>query len=223
MTRFLRRRAMLVGASALALVAAGIAVAGPAPSSMSLVSATFSTGAPTNSHSHTCIGANNAQITVTDATYTGTASSADSRLNGAITIHVHSVYDGNQGTLSGDVRIDSSATPVNHFHASLNAVDVTNNVQGWITGHAGPGAQIAGAFLAPFTATGGFGSGTIGATTGVATDPALVTSGNCNKPPSPAPNPPKNGNGPKSAEVNGPAHNGPGHNGPGHGKHHHGH
>ena len=56
---------------------------------------------------------------------------------------------------------------------------MSNNVQGWISGHAGRGAQIMGAFVAPFTATGGFGSGTIGATAGAATDPALITSGNC--------------------------------------------
>jgi hypothetical protein len=218
MRRFFSRRVMLAGASALALVAAGIAVAGPAPSSMSLVSATFSTGAPTSSHSHTCAGANSAQITVTDATYTGTASSADSRLNGAITIHVHSVYDGNQGTLTGDVRIDSTATPVNHFHASLSAVDFANDVQGWISGHAGPGAQITGAFVAPFTATGGFGSGTIGATTGGATDPALITSGNCSKQQNPAPSPPKDGNGPRNADLKGL-----GNNGPKPGRHHHDH
>ena len=121
MRSFLSRRAMLAAASVLALAAAGIAVAGPAPSSMSLVSATFSTGAPTNSHSQTCTAANNDQITVTDATYTGTVSSADSRLAGPITIDVQSIYDAtaNLGTLTGDVRIDTTATPPNHFHAIL--------------------------------------------------------------------------------------------------------
>jgi hypothetical protein len=187
MRSFLSRRVMLAVASVLALAAAGIAVAGPAPSSMSLVSATFSTGAPTNSHSHTCTAANSSdQITVTDATYSGTASSMDSRLNGPITIHVHSVYEAgtaNLGTVNGDVRIDNSATPPNHFHANLTGVDVNGNVQGWISGHAGPGAQIAGALAGPYTATGGFGSSTIGATTGSATNPAIITSGNCKNSP----------------------------------------
>jgi hypothetical protein len=205
MRNLLSRRLMLAVASVLALAAAGIAVAGPAPSSMSLVSATFSTGAPTNSHTFTCTGANNAQITFTDATYTGTAVSNEPRLNGAITIHVRSVYDGSQGTLTGDVRIDSSATPVNHFHAGLSAVDVGNNVQGWIGGHAGPGAQIVGALAGPFTATGGFGSSTIGATAGSATNPALITSGNCMKPQ----NPPKTDNGPKHGDDNDQGQNGP--------------
>lgn len=216
MRSFLSRRVMLVAASACALAAAGIAVAGPAPTSMALVSATFSTGAPTNSHSFTCTAANKDQITVTDATYTGSASSMDSRLNGAITFHVHSVYDatGNLGSLSADVRIDSTATPVNHFHARLSAVDVSNNVQGWISGHAGPGAQIMGAFVAPFTATGGFGSGTIGATAGAATDPALVTSGNCMKPIGS-----HHGDDNQNGSNNGPK------DGPNHdlGRHHHGH
>jgi hypothetical protein len=219
MRSFPGRRVMLAAASALALVAAGIAVAGPAPSSMSLVSATFSTGAPTSSHSHTCTAASGAQITVTDAIYTGTATSADTRLAGAITIHVHSVYDGNQGTLTGDVRIDNSSTPVSHFHASLNAVDVANNVQGWVSGHAGPGTQITGAFVAPFTVAGGFASGSIGASTGNPANPALITSGSCGKPApqSPAPSPPTLANAPKHGEDNDRGHNGPTEN------HRHGH
>ena len=198
MRSFLGRRVMLVAASTFALAAAGIAAAGPAPSSMALVSATFSTGAATNSHSHACTAANSDQITITDATYTGSAVSADSRLQGPITIHVHSVYDttANLGSLTGDVRIDSTATPSNHLHAGLTAVDVSNNLQGWIAGRAGPGAQIQGAFAAPFTATGGFGSGTIGATAGAATNPALITTGNCMKPNGP------HSNGQKSDQGN---------------------
>jgi hypothetical protein len=199
MRSFLSRRAMLAVASVLALAAAGIAVAGPAPSSMSLVSATFWTGAPTNSHSQTCTAANNDQITVTEATYTGTASSADSRLAGPITIDVQSVYDAtaNLGTLAGDVRIDSTATPTTHFHAGLTAVDVNGNTQGWVAGHAGPGAQITGAFAASFGATTGFANGTIGATTGSATNPAVITSGSCQNPP----NPPQGGHGPKGPKF----------------------
>jgi hypothetical protein len=204
----LRPRALVAVAAALGLVVAGIAIADPGPASTTLVSARFYADTLAHSNTHTCTGANNDQITLTDATFTGTASSGDTRLAGPVTIHVHSVYDTttNIGTLIGDVRIAGTSTPPSQFHADLTAVDVNGTVQGWLGGHVAPGADFMGGVSATFSPTGGFSSsgtpGTIGSGTG--TNTAVVTSGNCQKTPS---------NQPKSADH---GHKWDGHNHRGH-------
>ena len=107
-----RRRGMfaLIAASA-ALAAAGAAYAFHGPFSANLVSATFYANTVANSQSQTCTATNNDSIQVTNATYSGTASSSDANLNGPITIDVRSIYDAttNAGSLSGDVVITNTA------------------------------------------------------------------------------------------------------------------
>ena len=194
LTRVRSRQTILAVAAVVALAAAGIAIAGPGTGSSTIVSATFNATSLGNSHSQTCTAANGDAITVTDVTFTGTAASSDSRLAGPATLHITSVYDGttNAGSLTGDVRIDSGATPPppGHFHAQLTAVNVNGSVQGFLTGDAGAGAHFTGGFSASFSTTGGFTSGSIGA--GNPTNAAIITTGGCAHP-----NPPHPGKGHK--------------------------
>ena len=195
MKSFLHRRALVAVAAATALALAGIAIADPGPGTTTLVSATFYANTVGASQSQACTGANGNAYTVSDASYTGTASSADSRLAGPLTISAESVYDSttNIGSLTGDVEIDgTSASQPSHFHAALTAVDVNGTVQGYLIGDAASGAQFMGSFSSTFSATGGFSSssspGTIGSGSG--TNTAIVTSGSCqptSTPPHPGP------------------------------------
>jgi hypothetical protein len=189
------RRVLLAGAAVVALAAAGIAIAGPGtPASTSLVSATFFANTLVRSHSDTCTPAAPADAyTSTDAVFTGSASSADTRLAGPITIDVKSVYDTtkNVGSLKGNVDIQT-ATPPGHFHARLTAVNVNGAVQGWLDGNLGDGSHFIGGFTATFSPTGGFSSSGTPATigSGSGTNTAIVWTGNCNQPKPTPPSPP---------------------------------
>lgn len=182
-----RNRLVLTGAAVIALAAAGIAIAhSGSPASTSLVSATFFANTLARSHSATCTPTPPGDAyTITDVVFTGTASSADPRFAGPITIRAKSVYDTtkNVGSLKGDASIDNGAQP-GHFHASLNAVNVSGTVQGWLKGDLGEGTHFMGSFTSTFSATGGFSSsgapGSIGAGTG--TNTAIVWSGHCETP-----------------------------------------
>lgn len=194
MRRFtLRRQVLLAGALAVALGAAGFAIADPGSGGTSLVSATFYANTLSQGHTWTCTASNNDAIQLTDAVFAGTASSSDPRLAGALTIHVRSSYDSttNAGALSGDLRIDPSSPSQGHFDARLDAVDVNGSVQGFLRGDAGHWAGFLGSFASTFSATTGFSSsgtpGAIGA--GSATNTAVFVSGGCQKhmpPPAPS-------------------------------------
>ena len=182
-----RSRLLLTGAAAFALAAAGAAIANHGgPASTSLVSATFFANTLARSHSETCTPTPPGDAyTITDVVFTGTASSADPRFAGPITIHAKSVYDTtkNVGSLKGDASIDNGAQP-GHFHARLDAVNVNGTVQGWLTGDLGDGTHFMGSFTSTFSPTGGFSSsgapGSIGSGTG--TNTAIVWSGSCEPP-----------------------------------------
>jgi hypothetical protein len=219
-----RRRLLLAAATVTALAAAGIAIAGPGLSgSTSLVAASFYANTLVSSHTKSCTATNNDAITETDATFTGTATSTDTRLAGPVTVDVRSVYDSttSAGSLTGNLEIAGTANPPTpgHFHAVFGAVNVNGNVQGFLFGGLGGGVHFLGNFTATFSATGGFSSSgtqaTIGA--GSTTNTAVVTGGaGC------APNPPHPpagdiGGKPKSDDHGDHWH---GHD-HGHGPHHH--
>ncbi len=131
------RRLLLVAAAVTALAVAGLAIAGPGRSgSTSLVAASFYANTLVKSHTQTCTATNNDAITVTDATFTGTATSTDTRLAGPVSIHVKSVYDSttSAGSLTGDLEIAGTSNPPapGHFHAALGAVNANGNVQGFL-------------------------------------------------------------------------------------------
>ena len=179
--RLPRGRVLFAGAAVVALAVAGIAIAGTGTGGTTLVSATFTATTLSHSSTSTCTAANGDPITRTDATFTGTATSTDPHLNGPVTLHVRSVYDGksNAGSLTGDVRIDSTSTtpPSGHLHASLQAVNVNGNVTGFLSGDSFWGVHFLGGFSSAFSTSGGFTSGAIGA--GNPTSAAILVSGGC--------------------------------------------
>jgi hypothetical protein len=212
-----RRRVLVTGAAVLALVAAGIAAAGHDPAGSSLVSATFYANTAGPSYTHTCTGANNDSFTVTDAVFTGTSTSSDANLNGSLTIRVHSIYDTTKsiGSLTADLRINATSPPPGPpnkgtFHGRMTAVDVANNVQGFVTGDETGGGQLLGNVVVTFTSS-GFGSqgspGSIGSGTG-ATPTAIVESGDCKQGP-PQGNPPQDQETPDNPHLH-PPHPGQG-------------
>jgi hypothetical protein len=197
-----RRRLLLAVATVTALAAAGIAIAGPGLSgSTSLVAASFYANTLVRSHTQTCTAMNNDAITITDATFTGSATSTDARLAGPVSIRVKSVYDSttNAGSLTGEMQIAGTASPPapGHFYASLDAVDVNGNVQGFLAGALGGGSRFLGSFSATFSPTGGFSSSGTQATIGAgSTTNTAVVSGGAVCAPTPSPPHPGVGNGP---------------------------
>jgi hypothetical protein len=130
---------------------------------------------------------------VTDAIFTGNATSTDTHLTGPLTIHVRSIYDAttNVGSLTADVRVGPTTPPhAETFRGRLVAVNVNGNVQGYLAGGEGGGVHVMGSVSTTFSAAGGFSSsaaqGTFGSGSG--TNTAIVTSGSCKASP---PNPPK--------------------------------
>ena len=140
------------------------------------MSATFSAGTVANSQSQTCTTANGDSIQVTEATFTGTASSSDSHLSGPIMIDATSVFDATTtvGTVTGDVSINSGGAG---FEGRLLAVNVKGALQGLLVGRENGGGSLVGNVTSTFTTTAGFGSSTIGSGTG--TNTAIVATGEC--------------------------------------------
>jgi hypothetical protein len=172
-----RHRSGVIAAAVLGvLVAAGGAWAFHGFSSASQVSATFSAGTVANSQSQTCTAANGDSIQVTEATFTGTASSSDPHLNGPIMIDATSVFDATTtvGTVTGDVSINSGGAG---FEGRLLAVNVKGALQGLLVGRENGGGSLVGNVTSTFTTTAGFGSSTIGSGTG--TNTAIVATGEC--------------------------------------------
>jgi hypothetical protein len=176
-----RRRAGLLAATLVAMLAiTGGALAWHGGfSSGTLVSATFSANTVANSQSQTCTATNNDSIQVTEATYTGTATttSADTHLTGPVTIHATSVYDAttNAGTVSGDLTIGTG------FEGRFLTVNNHGTLQGMLAGFENGGGQLTGNLSSSFSTTGGFGSSSSLATigSGSGTNTAIVSTGSC--------------------------------------------
>jgi hypothetical protein len=198
--RGVRTRTWIAAGALAALGACGIAAADSDLSGATLASATFYANTLSGSaSSQTCTTSNSNSIQVTDATFTGTASSTtDPSLNGPLTIKVRSVYDSttNAGSLWASFSVtNSSVSPPASFNGQLTAVDDNGSVQGLLSGYQGGGVQLLGNVTASFSSTGGFSSsgspGSIGSGTG--TNTAIVSSGTCSaqvtNPPTPPPLP----------------------------------
>lgn len=195
----MRRFARIAGlVAALAVVGtAGIALAGPSGSrTTKSVSATFTATTVKHSKTTTCTGSDGTYA-VTHATYTGSSTSSDPRLNGTLVVDVESVLNtsSNLGTLKGHFHIRNSSSGT--ADGSLTGVLSGGTLQGLATGHVHgprpskgsppsppmlPGALL-GNVTASFSAAGGFTSGSLGSGSG--TDTATVMSGSCPRTPKP--------------------------------------
>jgi hypothetical protein len=154
-----------------ALVASSVAVAHLKSGNVSAASATFS--APTTSHlttrTYTCDGQT---IEVSNARYTGTATSTTADLNGPVEIKLHSLYNTTTklGWVDGwlKVRADDNRTT-----AHLTAVNVDGKLDGWLRGHAGRhDGTLFGSFTATFDKATGLAAGAIGS--GSSTNAAVI-------------------------------------------------
>jgi hypothetical protein len=177
-----RRGALLIASVVAALAASGAAFAHFGASSATAVSATFFANTVSNSQSQTCTAANNDSIQMLEGTYTGTATSTDTNLNGPITLQVRSVYDATTGagSVTAFVRINGTGTAPSGFGGVLEAVNTGGHLQGMLSGREAGGGVVLGNLSAMFATT-GFSSSTAPATvgSGTGTNTAIVSSSSC--------------------------------------------
>jgi hypothetical protein len=170
-----RGKAWIAVAAVVATAGTVVAIAAGALATTESVSAMFDATTVKNRTVKTCTGANGDSYEVTHATYTGTAVSKDSRLDGTIEIRVNSVYNTTQdlGRLEGKVHGD-------HVRGSLNAVNTNGTLEGFLKGgvHDAAGKLFAN-ISAKYTSGGGFSEGELG--TGSTENTAIIFSGGCGK------------------------------------------
>ena len=167
----MKRYTWLGLAAVAALVATSVAVAHLRAGNVSAASATFS--APTTAHlttrTYTCDGQT---IEVSNARYTGTATSATADLNGPVEIKLHSLYNTTTklGWVDGWLKLRASD---DRTTARLTAVNADGKLDGWLRGNAGRGdGTLFGSFTASFDKATGLAAGAIGS--GTATNAAVI-------------------------------------------------
>ncbi len=174
----MRNKKLLVLAALLcaALTTAGIAVAKGGSGAVASTSASFDATTVANHVQKTCtVGGSGDTFSFTRATYTGTATSSDARLNGPVTIKAVSLVDTTTGVgaLVGGFRIDggSGAGTGGKIEAAISGGQASGIVRGRV---AGPGGELFASVNSGFTGAGGFAGASIGS--GSSTDAAVVLS-----------------------------------------------
>jgi hypothetical protein len=162
----MKRTIAVVAIVLAALAAAGIAVARGTDDTKNVRAVTATFDATTASHVQTrsCTTADNKTITVSDGTYTGTAT-GDADLTGAVTLRAHAVINttDNVGVVTGTLRIDAAGRDT---QAAVNAVYGSGSVAGLAIGRAHSSARLVANLSAGFSAAGGFTGGKLGASGG---------------------------------------------------------
>jgi hypothetical protein len=181
------RRMILVTATALLLVGAGVAVAhGLDGKSVKQVSATFTATTANGVRTTTCTGADGSYAQ-SRGTYSGSATSTEPSLNGPARITAESLVNTTTGvgTVSGEVRIDTADG--RHTSARFDGVLTHGSVVGLAEGgvRGRDEASLVANMSADFTAAGGFANGKFGGT--AAGDAVLVMRGGCEAPKAPKP------------------------------------
>jgi hypothetical protein len=160
------RMVLLVGGLA-GLALAGIAIADGAPTSSKAVGATFAATTVSDLRTSTCVGTDGT-YQLTKATYSGTASSSEPRLNGSLVVHLRAWV--NATTHVGAVR--GSWSVAGGARGLLAAADSNGALSGWLSG-----AGVEGTFTAGWTSNGGLTSGALGS--GSLTSLAILAAGRC--------------------------------------------
>jgi hypothetical protein len=167
--------ALAVSVTALAL--AGFALAHDwSPASVQPVAASF-TATVTHMKSKTCTGADGT-YTLTKGWYTGTATSADPRVNGPLTLRAETFYNttSNLGTVDGKFSVQ---TAHGHTRGAFSAVDANGSLSGFARGEArGARTHLVGNFSGTFDPAGSF-DAQLGS--GSSDDTAVLASGRCGK------------------------------------------
>lgn len=176
-----RPRLAAVGALAVATLAgAGVAAASHRSQTTQQASSTFAAAAVTQSRSNTCTSTDGVYQD-TSATYTGTSTSSDARLNGTVTIRVRSVLNTTTqlGWLSGSLYVRNSSGP--STSANIDGALAGGQATGFLRGNGHRNeAKLMASFSAGFTPGGGFTSGQLGA--GGATNAGVFfASGSCSR------------------------------------------
>ena len=160
------------------LAGAGVAAASHRSQTTQRATSTFAAAAVTQSRSSTCTSTDGVYQDTT-ATYTGTSTSSDARLNGTVTIRVRSILNTTTqlGWLSGSLSVRSSSGP--STSAELDGALAGGQATGFLRGNGHRDeAKLMASFSAAFTPGGGFASGQLGA--GGATNAGVFfTSGSC--------------------------------------------
>jgi hypothetical protein len=173
-----RKRLLLLAPLGLAsLAVAGVALAGQGNTSAQAASATFAATTVNQARLTTCTINGSDTFASTLATYTGTATSSDARLNGTLRIRAASLVDTNTGIgrVVGVFRIRNENGV--GAHGSINAVVANGLASGTAIGRVnGPGGQLAATVSSPFNPAAGFGvssNGSLGTGTSAGTGVVL--------------------------------------------------
>ena len=127
-----KKRLAAAGALVAALTVSGVAAAGHRSQATQQAAADFSAGSVTRTHTKTCTASDGAYQETT-ATYSGTASSSDARLNGPLEIRASSVVNTTTGVgwVEGSFRIRGSDAAANGtIHAALAGGNAVGAVVG---------------------------------------------------------------------------------------------
>ena len=167
-----KRLAVFVLIAAAALIGAGVAAAKHRAPSVQSVSATFDATTVSQHYLTTCSVNGGDTFQATRATYTGTATSSDPRLSGALTIHAWSLVDTTNGVghLYGTFRINGTGR--DRAHGTLNAAISGGKASGLARGFTGsPWGHLVASLGSTFDPTAGA-LGQIGGKTATVTDQA---------------------------------------------------
>jgi hypothetical protein len=160
-----KRLTSFVLLAVVALIGAGVAAAGHRAPSVQAASATFDATNVSQHSLSTCSVNGGDTFQATRATYTGTSSSSDPRLAGAITIRAWSLVDTTNGVghVYGLWRIRGANA---NAHGTLNAALSGGKASGLARGYVrGPWGHLVASAGATFDPTAGFSSGAIGSST----------------------------------------------------------
>jgi hypothetical protein len=165
---------------AAALAAAGVAAAGHRAQATQQAAASFSADAVSHARTAGCV-AGDGTYQDTNATYTGSATSSDARLDGTLVIRVHSIVNTTTGLgwLAGSFRVHGSQGDA---HGTLHAAIDADKAVGAVTGAANrPVGKLVASFTSGFTPSAGFSDGTLGAGSGVSGAGTIFSRGACTK------------------------------------------
>ena len=172
-----RKPLAALAASIAALALAGFAVAhDESPATTQPVMATFDAATVSHLETSTCTGADGTYAQ-TKATYTGTSTSADPRLAGALKIDAKTVYNTttNLGHVEGKFSVESATGKTK---GKFTAVDTAGALAGFADGNAkDPKAKLLANFSANFDPATGFSTGLLGS--GSSPDTAIFAAGSC--------------------------------------------
>jgi hypothetical protein len=169
---------LVLGVAAIAV--AGVAAATRHAQTTQAAAADFNAATVSHSSSQTCT-ASDGTYQLTTATYTGTSTSSDGRLNGTLTIRASSVVNMTTklGFLDGSLRVRGTNAGAN---GTIHAAIANGAVVGSIVGEASrPEAKLVASVSAAFAPTTGFAGGKLGSGSANGAG-VLYTRGDCRKP-----------------------------------------